>query len=259
MLGTVTVDAKRTTGPAPAPGTGAAGATTGSGTAMGTGTGAGAGGTGGSGQTTGAGTGTGGSSRSCTSTAAPTAAGGPSALAHPVSAVDATAAGITWHVRHSFIQYIAAGEGTAVSGGATADPATVQPGSNAALVYSFHFPFKDGWYDPVSQTTRLTYSGTVIFCYKGHGIELTASAPEVEIAGGSSRAIFTTANTGEAPARGVLVNLDPSGAASITHNGSDHTWNQVPGTIPSDAGASTFAGFYAAGDPFGWITVTATT
>jgi hypothetical protein len=259
MLGTITVDAKRTTGPATAPGTGTAGATTGSGTTTGTGTGTGAGtgGTGSSGGTTGSGTG--GSSRSCTSTAVPAAAGGPSALARSVSAVDATAAGITWHVRHSFIQYIATGEGTAVSGGATADPATVQPGSSAALVYSFHFPFKDGWYDPVSQTTRLTYSGTVTFCYKGHGIELTASAPEVEIAGGSSRAIFTTANTGEAPARGVLVNLDPSGAASITHNGSEHAWNQVPGTIPADSGASTFAGFYAAGDPFGWITVTATT
>ncbi|HWI70898.1 MAG TPA: HtaA domain-containing protein, partial [Baekduia sp.] len=179
----------------------------------------------------------------------------------PGTAVDATAATITWHVRDSFIQYINSGEGTTVSGGATADPATVQPGSSVPLVYAFHFPFKSGWYDPVTNTTRLTYSGTVTFCYSGHGIKLTASNPEVEIDGSGSRAIFVTGNTGEADKRGVLVKLDPSAAASITHSpdGHDHAWNQVPGTIPADASESVFAGFYAAGDPFGWITTTATT
>jgi hypothetical protein len=253
-LGTLAIDARRDA--APTSGAGGTGTTTG--TAPGTDGGAGTGtGTGGSGTGTGGGTTT--TPKGCTSTPPAGASGGPAALARPVSAVDATAAGITWHVRDSFIQYINTGEGTAVSGGATADPATVQPGSSSALVYAFHFPFKDGWYDPVSQTARLTYSGTVSFCYAAHGIQLSAANPEVEIAGGSSRAVFTTVNTGEAAKRGVLVNLDPSHAAAITHNGAQHTWSQVPGSIPADAGESVFAGFYAAGDPFGWITVAATT
>jgi hypothetical protein len=253
ILGTIAVDAKRgattttttTTGGGTTTTTG--GGTTGSGGGSGTGTG-GAGGTGGGA----------GGTKGCTPGSASSPGGGPTALARPGTAVDATAGTITWHVRDSFIQYINSGEGTAVSGGATADPATVQPGSGASLVYSFHFPFKSGWYDPVSQTTRLTYSGTVTFCYSGHGIKLTASDPEIEINGTGSRAIFVTGNTGEADKRGVLVKLDPSAAASITHDGAAHAWSQVPGAIPADAGESVFAGFYSAGDPFGWITATAT-
>ena len=126
---------------------------------------------------------------------------------------------------------------------------------------SFRFPFKSGWHDPVSNTTRLTYSGTVTFCYSGHGIRLTASSPEIEINSSGSRAIFVTGNTDEADKRGVLVKLDPAAAASIVHSpdGKEHAWNQVPGAIPADAGESVFAGFYGAGDPFGWITATATT
>jgi hypothetical protein len=183
---------------------------------------------------------------------------GPAPLARPATAVDVSAAAITWHVRDSFIQYINTGEGTAVSGGATNDPPSVQPGSSAALVYAFHFPFKSGWYDPVSQTARLTYGGTVTFSYKDHGIKLTATDPEVEIAGAASRAIFVTANTGETPRRGVLETLDPAHAAAVVHNpDGTHAWTQVPGAIPADAGASVFAGFYAAGAPFGWITVEA--
>jgi hypothetical protein len=185
---------------------------------------------------------------------------GPAPLVRPATAVDVSAASITWHVRDSFIQYINTGEGTSASGGATADPPSVQPGSSAALVYAFHFPFKSGWYDPVSQTARLTYSGTVTFSYEDHGIKLTATDPEVEIASGSgSRAIFVTGNTGEVPKRGVLETLDPSHAAAVVHNpDGTHAWTQVPCAIPADAGASVFAGYYAAGAPFGWITAEAT-
>jgi hypothetical protein len=236
-LGTLTVDAKRASAPSAG-----GGATT---------PGAGGGATtpgGGGGATTPGGGGGG--------TTPPADLGGPAPLARPASAVDVSAASITWHVRDSFIQYINTGEGTAASGGATADPPAVQPGSSVPLAYQFHFPFKSGWYDPVSKTTRLTYTGTVTFSYKAHGIKLTARDPEIEINGGASRAIFVTANTGEAEKRGILVKLDPSGAPFDA--GTSHTWEQVPGSIPADAGESVFAGFYAANDPFGWITVAAT-
>ena len=85
--------------------------------------------------------------------------GGPVPPARPASAVDVTAAPITWHVRDSFIRYINTGEGTATSDGATAEPPVVIGGS-PPLVYDFHFPFKGGWYDPMSKTARVTYSGT---------------------------------------------------------------------------------------------------
>ncbi|HEV7496286.1 HtaA domain-containing protein [Baekduia sp.] len=192
---------------------------------------------------------------------APIDLGGPAPLARPATAVDVTAAAITWHVRESFIRYINTGEGTATSGGATADPPTVLPGSSVPLVYDFHFPFKDGWYDPVSKTARVTYAGTVTFTYNDHGIKFTASDPEIEIAAGTtSRAIFATANMTPVK-RGVLVKLDPGAAASTVHSpdGTDQAYAQIPGSIPADAGASVFAGFYVANDPFGWISVDLTT
>ncbi|MES1193635.1 MAG: HtaA domain-containing protein [Solirubrobacterales bacterium] len=187
---------------------------------------------------------------------------GPTPLARPATAVDVTAAAITWHVRDSFIQYINTGEGTTTSGGATADPPTVRPGSSAPLAYDFHFPFKEGWYDPVSKMARIAYTGTVTFNYKGHGIKLTATDPEIEIAGGTaSRAIFVTSNTDTAAKRGVLIKLDPAAAAATTHSpdGTSHAYTEIPGSIPADAGASVFAGFYAAGSPFGWVNVDVTT
>jgi hypothetical protein len=238
VLGTLTVDAKRST-TSTTTGTPTSGTPTttlpGSGTTPGGGTTVPGGGT-------------------------PTDLGGPAPLARPATAVDVNAAAITWHVRDSFIQYINSGEGTATSGGATADPPTVRPGSSVPLVYDFRFPFKEGWYDPVSKTARIAYTGTVTFNYQGHGIKLTATDPEIEIAGTASRAIFVTANTGTAAKRGVLVKLDPAAATTVhSPDGTSHAYTQTPGSIPADAGASVFAGFYAAGAPFGWVDVDLTT
>ncbi|HEY6759018.1 MAG TPA: HtaA domain-containing protein [Baekduia sp.] len=246
-IGTLTVSARRgavpSTGAATGtsgPGPGATGGPTGGGTTT----------TPGGGTTTTPG---GGSATPTCPTA--TAAGGPAALARPATAVELTGATITWHVRDSFIQYINAGQGTAACNGATADAPTIRPGSSTPLAYDFHFPFTDGWYDPVSQTARVTFTGTVSFRYSGHGIDLAAVNPEIELAGTASRVIFATANTGQAPARGVLETLDLAGAASIAHQPPTHTYTAIPGAIPTDAGSSTFAGYYQAGDPFGWVTV----
>lgn len=188
-----------------------------------------------------------------------TASGGPAALARPGTAIDLTAASITWHPRESFIQYINSGEGTSTCNGATSDAPSVRPGTPVPLAYDFHYVFKDGWYDPISRTGRVTFTGAVYFNYAGHGIRLGAVNPEIEIDGNASRGVFTTTNAGETTKRGVLENLDPAHAASTSTLSSPYTYTQVPGSIPAGAGDSTFAGFYSAGDDFGWVTVSMTT
>jgi hypothetical protein len=188
-----------------------------------------------------------------------TASGGPAALARPGTAIDLTAASITWHPRESFIQYINSGEGTSTCNGATSDAPSVRPGTSVPLAYDFHYVFKDGWYDPISQTGRVTFTGAVYFNYAGHGIRLGAVNPEIEISGNASRGVFTTTNTGETTKRGVLENLDPAHAASTSTLASPYTYTQVPGSIPAGAGDSTFAGYYSAGEDFGWVTVSMTT
>jgi hypothetical protein len=56
----------------------------------------------------------------------------------------------------------------------------------------------------------------------------------------------------------VLTNLDP-GKATVSVDNATPAFAQIPATMPRAAGASIFAGFYLAGDPFGWVSVTFTT
>ena len=184
----------------------------------------------------------------------------------PPGAVDVISATIDWHVRESFIRYIAGGEGTSVSGGATADPPVLLPGSSTALTYDFHFPFASGWHDaganladPADDRTAIYFGGAVRFLYSGHEIDLTTSAPEIELSGGASRAIFAIAEGAEPATRQVLVNLDLSRAGAISASGNTHTYERVPGAIPSGTAGSVFAGFYAPGTEFGCFRVSYTT
>jgi hypothetical protein len=186
----------------------------------------------------------------------------PPVLARPATAIDVAGATITWHVRDSFIQYINAGEGTTPSDGATGDPPAQEPGSDALLVYQFHFPFAAGWYDPPSGTAGLNYAGTVNFSYRAHGIDLDAKNPEVELTGNSSRAIFRFSGSGgtdKGDKRAVLVDLHPSGPTTTSPDGRTFTYERVPATIPAGSDTSVFAGFYQPGDPFGWMSVSFTT
>ncbi len=57
----------------------------------------------------------------------------------------------------------------------------------------------------------------------------------------------------------MLVNLDLSRAAAISASGSTHTYERVPGAIPSGTASSVFAGFYAPGTEFGCFTVSYST
>ncbi len=184
----------------------------------------------------------------------------------PSGALGVTSASIDWHVRESFIRYINTGEGTSVSGGASADPPVLLGGASTPLTYDFHFPFAKGWHhaganpaDPADDTAAIYFGGAVRFLYSGHGIDLTTAEPEIEIAGGGSRAIFSIKEDADPAKRQVLVNLDLSRAATISASGNAHVYERVPGAIPSGTASSVFAGFYSPGTDFGCFTVRYTT
>lgn len=184
----------------------------------------------------------------------------------PPAAIDITGASISWNVRDSFIRYVNTGEGTSVFDGATAGAPEVRPGSSAALTYSFGFPFASGWHDPGANPTdpaddraAVYFSGGVRFLYSAHGIDLRTSAPELEIDGGDSRAIFMVAEGAEPPERQVIVNLDLTRAAAVSTSGATVTYERVPGAIPAGTASSVFAGFYAPGTDFGCFTVSYST
>jgi hypothetical protein len=186
--------------------------------------------------------------------------------ARPPGAVDVTAATVSWDVRESFIRYVNTGEGTSVFGGANAVASEVRPGSSVSLTYTFGFPFASGWHhpganpsDPADDRAALYYSGGVRFLYSAHGIDLRTSAPEIELAGGTSRAIFAVAEGDAAAERQVIVNLDLARAASVHASDTTVTYERVPGAIPSGTATSVFAGFYAPGTDFGCFTVSYST
>ena len=165
--------------------------------------------------------------------------------ARPPGAVDVRSAAVTWRVRDSFVRYIASGEGTSVSRGATHEPPTTTPESDVPLVYEFHFPFRDGWRDPASGRAFLRFGGRVTFSYSAHGIDLDVNDLELHVNGSRSVAVarFTgRRDTRPGNRRGVLVELDSSGGLG-----------QMPGSIPAQTAGAIFAGYYLAGEPFGWI------
>lgn len=198
--------------------------------------------------------------------AGPPAEDNPLKLIRPLGAIDVTGASIRWRVRESFIRYIATGEGTSVSGGATADPPVLLPGASTPLSYDFRFPFAEGWIDtganpasPADDTAALYFDGAVRFQYSGHGIDLLTGSPEIEFNGSGSRAIFAISENGGAAERQVLVNLDLGAAGTISQSGSSYTYERVPGAIPSGTASSVFAGFYAPGTDFGCFDVSFST
>ena len=212
----------------------------------------------------------------------------PPLLARPATAVDVRASTITWRVRDSFVQYLNAGtgpnDGTQPIAPGTADApmrgCTSSGAANDALLnYQFQFPFKSGWYDPVSGTAALYFSGGVHFGYTQHTIDLNGGDPEIELNGASSRAIFRfngSGGTAVADKREVLMNLatsagpfanactadpGPAGLPATTANPdgtTTHTFERIAGVIPDGSAQTVFAGFYLPGDRFGWMTISFT-
>lgn len=123
----------------------------------------------------------------------------PPLLPRPASAIDVSSATLTWHVRDSWIRYSnsevepqaieGASPGPAIPG--DSHPCPDQPVEAApTLVYSYSFPFANGWYDPPSGTTALYETGGIRFSYPSRGIDLTMRNPEVEVNGAASRVIL---------------------------------------------------------------------
>lgn len=164
-----------------------------------------------------------------------------------------SAATIKWFVRDTFIDYVSSGEGTRVLNGATADPVS---GPNG-LVYSFNFPFQQGWTVPGDiegpENTLIKGTGGVGFKYCHNTINFTVSDPEIEIDGDTnSRLIFHVNGTDGTPfpdQRAVVVKLMPGEAAApvVTESGgvTTVTYDKIPGYIPAEA-TGIFAGFYPA-------------
>ena len=191
----------------------------------------------------------------------------PPLLARPASAVDVTTATLSWHVRDSWIRYLNTQEAPQAFDGATAKapiqesnhPCPNNPSdTNPTLVYSYDYPFANGWYDPVSRTAALYYGGGVRFSFPSHGIDVAARNPEIEINGNASRAIFRLRGAGQTPypdKRAGLLSL-PSVAPEPL--GSPNTFGfaaPLRGTLTSD-GQAVFAGFYPPpNDGFGCFSV----
>lgn len=197
----------------------------------------------------------------------------PPLLARPATAVDVSVAQISWYPRDSWVRYVssgsAAGDGILFSGGAlgvdsTASECPDRPsGSDAQLPYRVDFMPRASWYDQSSGTAGIYGAGAVAFRWQGHGIDLTAADPEVEINGAASRAIFRFNGSGSTPfpnQRAALVSLDLSGKPTITNGGKTFTYDLVRGTLTPD-GVNVFAGFYTPpdNDEFGCVSVSFTT
>ncbi len=191
----------------------------------------------------------------------------PPLLARPASAIDVTGGSLTWHVRDSWIRYVNT-EATpeAIEGAGAEAPIAEQDhpcpdrpaGTNPTLVYSYSFPFANGWYDPASGTAALYYGGGVRFTYPSRGIDLAARNPEIEINGEDSRAIFRLRGAGETPypdRRAPLLDLATAGPPGESSPSSFGFPAPLRGKLTSD-GQNVFAGFYPPpNDGFGCVSV----
>lgn len=181
----------------------------------------------------------------------------PPVFARPATAIDITSATVDWHVRDSFVCYLATGEGASAIAPAVALAAAAPScNDNGSHVFDFRLPLRaGGWYDPVSGTADVLADGGVRFHYSAHGIDIAATAPEVEINGAASRAIFRFGGS----SRGVLMNLNlaPAGPTPCSLAGSvwSCSYPGITGSVPAGTVSDVFAGFYAAGAEFGWMTV----
>lgn len=190
----------------------------------------------------------------------------PPLLARPATAVNVTGATIAWHVRPSWIRYVPINRafGNATDEPPTTTPECGEPSEPPVLdVYSYRYLFAHGWYDPPSKTAAVYFTGGVNFQYPSHGIDLDAKDPEIEINGGSSRAIFRfdgRGDTNPGNKRGVLVDLDPSASPTPPVEGPGSVaYDRIPGTIPESGGSrSVFAGFYLPGERFGCVSMSLT-
>jgi len=205
--------------------------------------------------------------------AAPITTPEPPVLARPVTAVDVSGVKIAWYPRDSWVRYASSGvgpnDGVKVGNGAAALESKASPcpdrpsSSDALLAYGAEFTPRASWYDPLSGSAGVYGQGSVAFKWAVHNIDLTASDPEIELTGASSRAIFRFSGSGGTPypnQRASLLSLDTAGKPTVSNGGKTFTYSLTRGTLTAD-GVNVFAGFYTPpdNDEFGCVSVEFTT
>lgn len=219
----------------------------------------------------------------CQATAPATTAGSEAGwdLAPPPTAVNVSSACITWHPRDSWTNYIASGEGGALTDGATADAPNAACGEAAPvgdpfprlngvpLQRNFHFQFHRGWFDPETGQAALQYDGSVEYVWSQHLLDITLTNPEIHLGGGQPQmrvrsgatrlSVFdlgTTPLAAQCPA-----DPGPQGLHAPTGAGL-RTFERLPATMSTDGAVLFDSGglgganaTYPPGTPFGWLSV----
>ncbi len=195
----------------------------------------------------------------------------PPLLARPASAVDVNGATLTWHVRDSWIRY--ANSETAPEAIEGASPGAAIPESShpcpdrpaetsPTLVYSYSFPFANGWYDPPTGTTALYQSGGIRFNYPSRGIDLTMRNPEIEINGAASRVILRLRHGIGADPRVAFLGLAVGGPPVEGPAGAFSYSSPLRGALTAEGQAAfgSFGGIYSPpNNGFGCFSVSFTT
>jgi hypothetical protein len=191
----------------------------------------------------------------------------------PPSAVDVSGISIEWYPRDSWVRYLSSGvgarDGISVGAGAAKLPPLDTPShpcadtsysGSGSFDYGFRLAAQSGWYDPGSGAAALYGRGSVRFVWQGHGIDLEAANPEIELDGDSSRAIFEFSGkrgTAYHRRRADFLALELAGQPSIS--GKVRTYTAVRGRL-TKSGQAVFAGFYPPpNDSFGCVSVSFTT
>ena len=176
----------------------------------------------------------------------------------PVPAGNVVAGAMTWRPRESFVRYMNSEDGRIVAGaGATDGPSEVLPGSDAPLVYSFGLPFVSGTAD--ATTATVGFGGTVTFAWPTRGIDIGFADAVVTLGPAADVSFRLSGATAGASAgsRVRMLALNPAAAAAHSTSGPTETYERIPATLTAE-GAIAFAGYYAAGDEFGTVSVTYT-
>lgn len=195
----------------------------------------------------------------------------PSLLARPASAIDVSDATLTWHVRDSWIRYSNSEVAPQAIEGASPGPAVPEsshpcpdrPAETApTLVYSYSFPFANGWHDSPSGTTALYGSGGIRFSYPSRGIDLTMRNPEIEINGAASRVILRLRSGAGQDPRVAFLNLAVSTSPAESPAGTFTYAAPLRGALSPEGQAAfgSFGGIYAPpNNGFGCFSISFTT
>ena len=190
----------------------------------------------------------------------------PPVLPRPATAVDVSAVQVTWYPRDSWIRYVASGQGTTASAGATAVNSTESecrdtapaPQPPPGLPFTIAFQPRPSWFDPASGVAGIYGQGNANFRYALHGIDLNVAEPEVEINGAASRMIVRMSGSGRTALSGQRVSLVDLALTAPSVAGNTYTYSFLRGTL-AEGSSNVFAGFYAPRAPFGCVSVSFTT